>query len=125
MYISGSQPVVGRGVAWRLTGGRLGPSEICKRNCQRMNLYSNAIKIYFTSMSVVEFWVKCFAVISCSYFPVISSVSNRISSLLVLPIICFLGRFIWSKSPLLSLLDLIFMLSIQLPSFNTASFSSD
>src|SRR6218665_146908 len=50
---------------------------------------------------------------SCSYFPVINSVSNRISSLLVLhPILCFLGRFIWSKSPLISLLGLIFRLSI-------------
>src|SRR6218665_3041983 len=49
---------------------------------------------------------------SCSYFPVINSVSNRISSLLVLhPILCFLGRFIWSKSPLLSLPELIFTLS--------------
>src|SRR6218665_3899436 len=36
--------------------------------------------------------------------------SNRISSLLVLhPVPCFLGRFIWSKSPL-SLLGLIFRL---------------
>src|SRR6218665_2983002 len=53
--------------------------------------------------------LKCFAVISSSYFPVINSVSNRISSLPVLnPIICFLGRFIWSKSPLLSLRGLIF-----------------
>jgi len=50
-------------------------------------------------MSVTEFLVKCFAMISCSYFPVINSVSNRISILLVLhPILCFLGRFIWSKS---------------------------
>ena len=46
-------------------------------------------------------------------FPVINSVSNRISSLLVLhPIICFLDRFIWSKTPLLSLLGLIYRLSI-------------
>src|SRR6218665_3714928 len=70
----------------------------------------------FTSMSVTEFCVKCFAGISCSYFPVINSVPSRISSVLVLHlIICFLkflGRFIWSKSPLLSLLCLIFRLSI-------------
>jgi len=101
------------GVAWQFAGGRLGSSEICKQSCQRMILYSDAVKIYFTSMSVTEFRVKYFAVISSSYFPVINSVSNRISSLLVLhPIICFLGRFIWLKSPLLSLLGLIYRLSI-------------
>src|SRR6218665_1681025 len=50
-----------------------------------------------------------YAVISCSYFPIINSVLHRISSLLVLhPILCFLGRYFWSKSPLLSLLGFIF-----------------
>ena len=77
-------------------------------------IYTAMQSKFITSMSVTEFWVKCFAVISCSYFPIINSLSNRISSLLVLHLIlCFLGRFIcWSKSPFLSLVGLIFRLSI-------------
>jgi len=32
------------GVDWTFTGGWLGPSEICKQSCQRINLYSDAVK---------------------------------------------------------------------------------
>jgi len=103
------------GVTWRFTGGRLGPSEILKQSCQHINLLSSLPamqpKVYFNVN--YRFWVKCFALISCSSFPVINSLWNRISSLLVLlPILCFLSRFNWPKSSLLLLLGLFFRLSI-------------
>jgi len=56
------------GVAWRFAGCRLGPSEICKQSCRRMNLSSDAVKIYFISMSVTEFPVFC-SDIMFLYFP--------------------------------------------------------
>jgi len=65
-------------------------------------------KVYFNV--ICRFWIKCFALIFGSSFPVINSVWNRISCLLVLlPILCFLSRFNWSKSPLLSLMGLYFI----------------
>src|SRR6218665_4011567 len=100
-------------VAWRFAGCRLGPSEICKQSCRRMNLSSDAVNIYFISMSVTEFQVFCSDIMFL--FP-----RHR---LCVKQDFKFAGS---SKSPLLSLLGLIFPYTIkQLPLSNTASFSFD
>ena len=63
-------------------------------------------------MSVTEFRVKCFAVIPCSYFRVINSVKQDLQLAGSSSDSLLIGSFISSKSPLLSLLGLIFGLSI-------------